>query len=79
MILLCFSALFFCIISVVILSSVIGVFQPQAATPRILGRLSNDVPPVPHPAIDTFDRLNHCLDHGRRRTYSGPACGIELF
>lgn len=64
-----FSALYFWIIPVVILSSIIGVSQTEAAIPRILRRFQIDVDRL---GLENGLQLpNDCLDDGQQRIFYG--------
>ncbi len=58
-----YSALYFWIIPAVILSSVIGVSQTEAAIPHILRRIQHK-PPLPH--SEKFAEVNACINEDRR-------------
>lgn len=61
------SALYFWVIPAVFLSSVIGVSQTQAAIPRILRRLQNDLRLLSLPQQEGIEALNERLDKLNKR------------
>ena len=64
-----FSALYFWIIPAVILSSIIGVSQTEAAIPRILRRFQTDIDRLE--LENALQLPNDCLDDSQRRIFYG--------